>query len=200
MAELNLSKLSGTGISWKNLLSLVLLVAILGLGIKIVWFDTTSYLVPTSVVPVGSRLSAEKFRSVRLNLGQLGGHYLKAGKTPAGFASKTLQPNQLIATSSLSASAPETVARVVVTNKTQIGSGVHAGGEVSIWSARRLANNQFDVPKRLVAKAVVSKVIKNSAVFGGQNQQVEVLVAPLQAPAILAAMASDSPIFLVALQ
>jgi len=200
MAEIQLARLSPRSVGWKGLLALLLAIGLLGLGVKSIWFDSTAYLVPASTIPVGARLSSEHFKIVRVNLGQLRGQYLTAGTLPGGFASQTLLANQLIPAGSTVSNAPESVSRLVVTTKTQVGSGIRAGARVSIWSARRISGNQFDVPAKLAGGAQVSRVLNNSGVFGGQNQQVEVLVDPIQAPALLAAMASDSPIFLVANQ
>ena len=200
MAEISLGKHRTVSSGWKTWLVVALVAGILGLGVKTIWFDTKGYLVPDGVIPVGANLANEHFKVVRLSLGRISGSYLTSDKHPVGFAMSTMESGQLIAKSKLSPYPPESISRLVVTNKTQLGSAIRSGAEVSVWSAQRLAGNQFDAPKRLVARAVVSKVIKNSAVFGGQNQQVEILVKPIQAPAILAAMASDSPLFLVAQQ
>ena len=200
MAEISLVKHRSLSSGWKNWLAALLVAGILGLGVKTIWFDTTGYLVPDGVIPVGANLATEHFKVVRLSLGSISGNYLTSSSQPVGYASATMAPGQLIAKTSLSSFPPESISRLVVTNKTQLGSGIRSGATVSVWTSKRLASNQFDAPSRLVSRAVVSKVIKNSAVFGGQNQQVEILVKPIQAPAILAAMASDSPIFLVAEQ
>ena len=40
--------------------------------------------------------------------------------------------------------------------------------------------------------------MKQQGVFASKAQDVEVLINPLQAPAVISAMATDSPIFLVA--
>jgi hypothetical protein len=185
---------------WVRWLVLALLVGVLGLGVKAIWFDQNRYLVPVGVVPEGSNLALEKWRSVPANLGVLGTKYLGAAAQPRGFALATLFPGRLVARSAVGSAAPGSLARVVVTNKTQLGSGIHPAATVAIWASQRLAMNQFDTPKRLVARATVSRVIKSSPMFGGQNQQVEVLIDPLQTPAVLSAMASDSAIFLVAQQ
>lgn len=200
MAQINLGKLSRINSTVSRWLSVAIAVGILGLGVKAIWFDSQGYLVPSRSIPVGANLANEKFRLVHINLGQLAGSYLSNAHAPRGFAQTTLAAGQLVSKTSVSRWAPATIERIVVTNKTQLGSGVHSGARVSIWSAKRLENNQFDVPKRLVAAATVARVIKGSAVFGSQNQQVEVLVNPTQTPALLAAMASESPIFLVAEQ
>lgn len=200
MAQLNLGKVARLNSTVSRWLSVAIAVGLLGLGVKAIWFDSKGYLVPVHSIPVGANLANEKFRLVHVNLGQIGGAYLSGERRPQGFAQTTLAANQLVSAANVSIWAPATVERIVVTNKTQLGSGVHSGARVSIWSAKRLDNNQFDVPKRLVASATVARVIKSSAVFGGQNQQVEVLVNPTQTPALLEAMASDSPIFLVAEQ
>lgn len=200
MAEILLAKNRAISTGWKTWLVAALVAGILGLGVKTIWFDTQGYLVPDGVIPVGANLATEHFKVVRLSLGRISGNYLNSSSHPVGYASSTMEAGQLIAKSKLSPYPPQTISRLVVTNKTQLGSGIRSGATVSVWSAQRLASNQFDAPKLLVGQALVSKVIKNSAVFGGQNQQVEILVKPIQAPAILEAMASDSPIFLVSQQ
>lgn len=200
MVQISLGRVARINKTLSRWLSVAIAVGIIGLGVKAIWFDSQGYLVPTRSIPVGANLTNEKFRLIHINLGQIAGSYLSNANAPKGFAQTTLTAGQLVSKTSISPWAPATVERIVVTNKTQLGSGVHAGARVSIWSAKRLENNQFDVPKRLVAHATVARVIKGSAVFGSQNQQVEVLVNPTQTPALLAAMASESPIFLVAEQ
>lgn len=200
MATINLAGRSTFSNGWVKWLAIAIVAGVLGLGAKAVWFDQQRYLVPVSVVPEGAKLQTVQWRAVPASLGALGGQYVTAAKAPRGFALSTLFPNKLVQVSQLGAFAPDSLARVVVTNKTQLGSGVHAGAAVAIWSAQRLQANQYDAPKRLVAHAQVSRVIKNSAMFGAQSQQVEVLIQPIQTPAVLQAMASDSAIFLVAQQ
>jgi hypothetical protein len=200
MAQLTLGRIGRINSTVSRWLSVAIAVGLLGLGVKAIWFDSQGYLVPARSIPVGANLANEKFRLIHANLGQIGGAYLSNAKKPKGFAQSTLPADHFVSLDSVSRWAPATVERIVVTNKTQLGSGVHAGAKVSIWSAKRLENNQFDVLKRLAASATVARVIKGSAVFGSQNQQVEVLVNPTQTPALLEAMSSDSPIFLVAEQ
>ena len=179
--------------------AVVLVIAALA-AVKLVWLDQQRYLVPAQTVPAGANLAAASWRPVSANLGQLGVGYLPATVAPKGFALEPLPAGNLVARSSVSQLAPDSLSRLVITTKTQLGQSVRAGARVAIWSAQRLDNNQFDVPKRLVAVASVARVAKASGVFASTNQQVEVLISPLQTPAVLAAMASDSPIFLVAAQ
>jgi hypothetical protein len=188
------------GNSWVKWLALALLLALLGLGVKAIWFDQKRYLVPASVIPQGSNLALEKWQAVPASLGYLGGGYLAADAKPRGYALATLFPKKFVQLSDIGHYAPQSLARVVVTNKTQLGSGVHSGASVQVWAATKLANNQFDIPKELVESARVARVIKGSAVFGSQNQQVELLIDPSQTAAVILAMSSDSAIFLVATQ
>ncbi|MEN9989673.1 MAG: hypothetical protein RL508_652 [Actinomycetota bacterium] len=177
----------------------VLLLAAL-ISVKVFWLDQQRYLVPAQTIPAGANLAQASWRVVPANLGSLGVGYLSGTTTPRGYALQPLPVNNLVARASVVATAPSALSRLVITTKTQLGRSVHAGSRVAIWSAQRLENNQFDVPKRLVALASVARVTKASGVFASTNQQVEVLIDPLQTPAVLAAMASDSPIFLVAAQ
>jgi len=170
------------------------------ISVKVFWLDQQRYLVPARTIPAGANLSDAQWKSVSANLGSLGVGYLGANAKPAGYALQPLPANNLVARASVASTAPDSLSRLVITTKTQLGTTVHSGSRVAIWSAQRLENNQFDVPKRLVSLASVARVSKASGVFASTNQQVEVLIDPLQTPAVLAAMASDSPIFLVAAQ
>lgn len=198
MVTVNLPGKMGTSALAIRILAGLLVVAALGLGAKAIWFDQTRYLVAHRVVPIGANLAHEKWDEVGISLGKLAGSYLQGGKTPTGFAQATIGAGQLVPLSAVGKRAPETRARLVLTNKTALGSGVRSGAEVSIWSTRRISAGVLDAPRRLVAKATVARIIKGGEVFGGQSQQVEVLVTPMQAPLLLEAMASESPIFLVA--
>ncbi|MEN9737083.1 MAG: hypothetical protein RJA26_316 [Actinomycetota bacterium] len=200
MATLNLGSKGLASNGWIRWVAVAVLVGVIGLGVKAIWFDQQRYLVPVSVIPEGSNLALEKWQSVPASLGVIGSRYLPATVRPRGFALETLFPGRLVQLTQLGSFAPESLSRVVVTNKTQLGSGIHPAASVQIWAAQRLLNNQFDAPKLLVRRATVSRIIKGAAMFGGQSQQAEVLIRPAQTAGVLAAMASDSAVFLVAEQ
>jgi len=191
---------SGTGGSWLKWIALALLLGVIGLGVKAIWFDQQRYLVPAAIVPEGANLGRVKWHAVPAHLGVIGQSYLDASVRPRGYALATLFPGRLVAKDQIGSFSPESLVRVVVVNKTQLGSGIRSGAIVAIWASARLQSNQFGAPKRLVDRATVSRVIKSSAMFGSQNQQVEVLIPPIETPAVLDATASDSAIFLVARQ
>lgn len=183
-----------------KLAAAVVMAAVLALCIKFMVMDQQHYLVPDRSVAAGESLNQVSWNSVNANLGNLSGQYLLAGKRPAGFASQTLESGQLVPKSSISLLSPGQVARVVVTTKTQLGQGIRTGAKVAIWSAEKLQNNQFDAPRRIVANAVVARVIKPQGMFSAASQQVELMIPPIQTPIVLSAMATDSTIFLVAVQ
>ena len=174
--------------------------ALAGVAAKYFVFDQQRYLVPTHSVAPGESLDQVSWSVVTANLGALAGSYVGATTKPVGFATETLKPGQLVPRSTLSLSKPGTVARVVVATKTQLGRTVRTGARVAIWAAERLQNNQFDVPKQIVVRAVVARVLKQQAMFSAANQQVELMISPIQTPIVLSAMATDSAIFLVAQQ
>jgi len=200
MPTINLSVANSWSGGWVKWLAVAVVAGVVGLGVKSIWFDQQKYLVPTTVVPQGANLAKLQWRAAPANLGSLGGKYLAAGSRPTGYALTTLFPGHLVERADVGQFAPDSLARVVVINKTQLGSGIHSGADVAIWAAARLSGNQFDAPKKLVVHAKVARLIKASAMFGSQNQQVEVLIAPIETPAVLEAMASDSAVFLVAQQ
>jgi hypothetical protein len=198
MTTINLPKkgaLPGGAVGW---MAALLVLAILGLGVKTIWFDQTRYLVPAQIVPAGANLATQKWRAISLNLGSISGRYLNAGARPRGYARQTLPAGSLVPLSSANAAPVGALSRVVISNKTALGSGIHSGASVSIWCTPKLGAGQFDAPRQLVATATVSKVIKAASVFGSTSQQVEVLVKPEQTSVLLEAISSDSPLFLIA--
>lgn len=175
----------------------VVVFAILALGAKLIFLEQTRYLVPGQTVPQGSSLATVSWNEVSANLGAIGGQYLPAGVRPVGFAAADLGAGQLVPKTAVSHTSPEQLSRVVVTSKTQLSQNVVAGAKVTVWAAKKVQMS-YDPPQLLVGAAKVARVVKATGVFASQNQQVELLVDPIDAPVLLDAMASDSAIFLVA--
>jgi hypothetical protein len=174
--------------------------ALAALGAKFFILDQQHYLVPSRAVAPGEPLNRVSWNTVNANLGNLARHYLLSDHKPQGYALQALSPGQLVPLVSTARLQPGTFARLVVTTKTQLGQGIRTGAKVAIWTSEKLQNNQFDAPKRIVANAVVARVLKQQAMFSSASQQVELMVAPIQTPIVLSAVATDSAIFLVAQQ
>jgi hypothetical protein len=170
------------------------------LGAKFFILDQQHYLVPSRAVAPGEPLNRVSWNTVNANLGNLASHYLPADHKPQGYALQALSPGQLVPLVATARLQPGTFARLVVTTKTQLGQGIRTGAKVAIWASEKLQNNQFDAPKRIVANAVVARVLKQQAMFSSASQQVELMVAPIQTPIVLSAVATDSAIFLVSQQ
>jgi hypothetical protein len=166
--------------------------------LKFFVFNQQQYLVPVHTIAMGESLDSQEFRVANLSLGPLGSKYLHGRTKPHGYASQPIFAGNLVARAAISATAPADFVRLVVTSKTALGTAIHAGSIVAIWSAARLTGNEYDVPKRLAGAVSVARVVKQQGVFASKPQEVEVLINPLQAPAVISAMATDSPIFLVA--
>lgn len=179
-------------------IGLVLAAALLCL--KLFVLTQQPYLVPVHTIAEGESLSGQKWHQTNLNLGALGGKYLGGTKTPSGYAVVSLPAGELVSKAQVTSVTPGDFVRLVVTSKTEIGSSIRAGSIVAIWSTARLSGNQFDVPKRLAGAVSVIRRVKQQGVFASKSQEVEVLINPIQAPAVISAMASDSPIFLLAEQ
>jgi hypothetical protein len=175
-----------------------LVVVVVAVCLKFFVFNQQQYLVPVHTIAMGESLETQKWRVANLSLGSMGVRYLKGTVKPRGFASQPIYAGDLVARSAISGVAPSEFVRLVVTSKTALGASIHAGSIVAIWSAERLSGNEFDAPKRLAGAVSVARVVKQQGVFASKAQDVEVLINPLQAPAVISAMATDSPIFLVA--
>jgi hypothetical protein len=189
----------GGSSKWTKYVIGALVLALLAAGAKFLFMDQARYLVPTQTVAQGSSLATVSWGEVSANLGGLAAVYLPAGKIPTGFAANDLAAGQLVAATSVSQWAPKQLNRVVVTSKTQLSQNVRAGASVAVWAAKKV-QMAYDVPTLLVASAKVARVVKAQGGFSAQNQQVELLVDPNDAPILLDAMAGDSAIFLVANQ
>lgn len=183
-----------------RLTGVVVALALAVLGAKFFILDQQHYLVPSRAVAPGEPLDRVSWNTVNANLGTLASHYLPADRKPQGYARQALSAGQLVPLVSTARLQPGTFARLVVTTKTQLGQGIRTGAKVAIWTSEKLQNNQFDAPKRIVANAVVARVLKQQAMFSSASQQVELMIAPIQTPIVLSAVATDSAIFLVALQ
>jgi len=196
--SMNAVRLGGSS-KWTKYVIGALVLALLAVGTKFLFMDQGRYLVPGQTVPQGSSLATVSWGEVSANLGGLAAVYLPAGKIPTGFAATDLAAGQLVARTSVAQWAPKQLNRVVVTSKTQLSQNVRAGASVAVWAAKKV-QMAYDVPTLLVASAKVARVVKAQGVFSAQNQQVELLVDPDEAPILLDAMAGDSAIFLVANQ
>jgi len=194
---------SGLRLGGSNKIGKIAIVAIsvvaVAIGIKFAFLDQSRYLVPGQTVPQGASLATASWSEVSANLGAIGGQYLLAGSVPRGFATTDLVAGQLVPSSAVSQVSAQNLSRVVVTSKTQLSQNVVPGARVTVWAAKRVLNT-YEPPQLLVSAAKVAQVVKATGVFASQNQQVELLVNPTEAPAILDAMAGDSAIFLVARQ
>lgn len=176
------------------------LVAAVAVILKFTVFNRQAYLVPIHTIAIGDSLTGQQWRRVNLNLGSLSKRYFDETHEPSGYAGQALIAGNLVAKASVTEVRPNDFVRLVISSKTELTAAVRPGAVVSIWSSQRLSGNQFDVPKRLAAAVSVTKVLKQQGVFTSKAQQVEILINPLQAPAVMAAMASDSPIFFVSQQ
>jgi hypothetical protein len=191
-------RLGGSNRVGKVALAAVALVAV-AIGVKFAFLDQSRYLVPGQTVPQGASLATVSWSEVSANLGAIGGEYLPAGSVPRGFAARDLMAGQLVPSAAVSQVSAQEFSRVVVTSKTQLSQNVVAGARVTVWAAKRVLNT-YEPPKLLVGSAKVAQVVKATGVVARQNQQVELLVNPLEEPAVLDARAGDSAIFLVARQ
>ena len=189
---------SSTKAKYLKLSAAALVVIVAAVCLKIFVFNQQQYLVPVHTIALGESLESQQWRVANLTLGPLGKRYLTARDKPSGYANEPIYAGNLVAKATISAAAPTDFVRLVVTSKTALGNSIHAGSVVAIWSAARLSGNQFDVPKRLAGAVSVTRLVKQQGVFASKAQDVEILINPLQAPAVISAMASDSPIFLVA--
>ena len=198
-------KYSGSAVRLTGRASKLKRIAMVGIAVcffaalaKVLFFSGQTYLVLTEDLTAGAPIAQAKFTQVQAQLGALGATYLAAGERPKGYAGHTILAGSLIARTDLIGKPPEGFTRVVVASKTPVSKVVRVGSLVQVWSVKRV-DNELQAPVLLAEQASVAQLIKPEGVFGSQNQQVDLLVDNVAAPAILDSVAADAALFLVPL-
>lgn len=153
-----------------------------------------SYLVAARDLVPGETISADSVTSVNLDLGPLAQLYLNEltpGVATSDFvAAGELIPKRLLGDSLLPS---QTLMRIIP--QTQPASTVQPGTLVSIWQVIELEESIEAQP--LVEVAEVVKIIEPDGLFASENPQLEILLSKSQAAAVIRAIASEVPIFVM---
>lgn len=157
------------------------------------------YAVRQTVTP-GHRLEAPDLvrQSVRLD-GALD-RYVPAGEVPSeGFVvTRTIHSGELVPWSAVAAGDTADVATVVVTTRGPLAGGLEAGSFVDVWSAPPVDHGAFGAPGVLVAGAEIVAIAGADGLLARDRVAVELRVTHDEVPLVLAALAADEAIDLVA--
>lgn len=160
---------------------------------------TTPVLQATRTIVQGEPLVSEDFRVVEVGLGVLEDDYLAPQDLETDrIAARTLHADELVPASAMADARTGSTTIVVVESSTGIPEDVSAGTRIELWQAPLLEDGRtLDVPRILVADAVVADVVAPEGVLTSAGATVEVVIDRADVAAVLAAMTSGAAISVV---
>lgn len=160
---------------------------------------TTPVLQATRTIVQGEPLVSEDFRVVEVGLGVLEDDYLAPQDLEADqIAARTLAADELVPASAMIDARKGGTTTVVVESSTGIPEDVSAGTRIELWQAPLLADGRtLDVPRILVADAIVADVVAPEGVLSSAGATVEVVIDRADVADVLAAMTGGAAISVV---
>ncbi len=182
------------------LLGIVLVVA----SVAGVWFvvaasrQTVPVFAATRTIVPGQVVTGDDVRLVEVALGQLTDTYLRSGGLADGVvATRTIESGELVPESAVGAADDARTASVVLRSASDVPSTVDAGTVVEVWAAPLVERGVYDVPRILVADAIVVTVTRDDSMIGGGSAALEVVIPRADVALTLAAMADGSSLSIV---
>ena len=154
-------------------------------------------------LPAGAVLSEDLVELRNANLEQSAKVYLPADAALNGMVlTVPVSAGALLPTASVaeaqSGDAIDGLVSVVLQPTSALSSRLRSGSVVDIWSSAKEINGRYGLPTKLVEAAQVFRISKETAAFKDVAPQVELRVAKLSLPGLLAATADEATITLVA--
>ena len=160
---------------------------------------TTPVLQATRTIVQGEPLVSDDFRVVDVGLGVLEDDYLAPQDLEADqIAARTIAADELVPASAMVDARDGSTTTVVVESSTGIPDDVSAGTRVELWQAPLLDDGRtLDVPRILVADAVIAAVVAPEGVLASAGATVEVVIDRADVADVLSAMTSGAAISVV---
>lgn len=169
-----------------------------------VWFvvaasrQTVPVFAATRTIVPGQVVAGEAVRLVDVALGQLADAYLSSDALAEGLvATRTIESGELIPESAVGGADQARMASVVLRSASDVPSAVDAGTVVEVWAAPLIERGVYDVPRILVADAIVVSVTRDDSMIGGGSAALEVVIPRSDVALALAAMADGSALSVV---
>ena len=181
--------------SWRRAAAPIFLAAV-GVALVTAGFlrPVPSYLVAATDLVPGVLVSESDLIATELDLGELGPSYLtelSPGSAVTDFVGRgELLPKRLIADFR---SDNQTQLRIIPAAD-PAGSIVH-GSTVAVWQVVEIEDQV--IPEQVVAAALVVAITDSEGLFASDVAQYELLLSQNQATTLIAAMASELPLYLV---
>ena len=169
-----------------------------------VWFvvaasrqTVPAYSASHTIVP-GEAITADDVTVVDVALGQVEAAYLSPDALEEGMvAMRTIESGELVPTAAVGDAAQARTTQVVVQSAVDVPMSVDAGTVVEVWAAPAVEGGGHDVPRILVADAVVVSVTRDDTMIGGGAAALELVIPRADVAATLAAMAGESALSVV---
>ncbi|GAA1467457.1 SAF domain-containing protein [Microbacterium thalassium] len=185
-------------------LRLVLGLVLIAASVAGVWLVVTAsrqtepvFATVRTLVP-GDPITAADVRAVEVGLGQVAGAYLGADDLTEGLiATRTVGEGELLARDAVGPDSAIRTTHVVVRSSVDVPASVGTGSTVEVWSAPLLEPGRYDVPRILLADAIVVSVEHDDSAIGAAGATLEIIITRSDVAATLAAMADGAAISVV---
>lgn len=177
----------------------LILASLLGVWLYVSQNNRTSeFLISTSPIASGSKLTADSLSTADLNLGDSAKLYLRPSEMPSGsYLVFPVDAGQLIPKGFVSTSIIDERQPVVLSSLMPLPAGLKPGDTVNIWTSKLTDKNRFAPPVELVLSAEVTGIREQSGMFANQSSLVQLLVPSASVGSILDAIAAKDAISLV---
>jgi hypothetical protein len=160
---------------------------------------TPVYAAARTLVP-GDAVTAGDLRVVEVALGQAEAAYLTPeGLTAGAVVTRTVPEGELVPQAAVGDASTLRTTNVVIRSAVDVPAAVTAGSTVEVWAAPLIERGDYDVPRILVADAVVASVTRDDSAIGGTAASVELVIPRAEVTATLAALADGSVLSVVPL-
>lgn len=180
-------------------------IALVALSIAGVWLivaaadDASPVLRAHRTITQGEVLSSDDFQAVEAGLGVLSDDYLAPEDLePGQVAARTITEGELVPRAALTTAERTRTTTVVIESSIGVPEDVQAGSVVEVWSAPPLDDGRaFDVPRILVADAVVRDVLQPDGVLADTGTGLEVVIDRADVAEVLAALTGGAALSVV---
>jgi len=172
------------------------LIGTLGLGFLLVGLfrPLPSYLVAATDLPPGLSLSSEHFTSVELDLGPIADNYVTEIR-PGSMLGDFVGQGELVSKRLIEPYRSSSLTSIRIQPKSQPAGAVQPGSLAALWQVIEVEDKSQ--PVLLVPAAQVTAVIEPDGLFASDSSEFELLISQEQTTEVIAAIASDSPLFIV---
>jgi hypothetical protein len=154
------------------------------------------YLVAATELVPGDPISDGDIESIALDLKEISGTYLTTSDQLDGLSVLNLvRPGELIPKSILTNNSKPGFTSLQFAPRLKPVTAIRSGATVEIWRVVEI-EEEFE-PQRLVARALVTRIISEEGLFASENAEVEISLSIADSTLLIGAISSDFDIYLL---